>query len=139
MVYVKQPFELSYYAVNQWVDAPAYMIAPALVRAMERTGAWKSVVQAPTTVRGHYRLETEQLSLEQQFFESPSLVRIALRAQLLDLRSHAVIGTKWFEVMEAAPSDDAYGGVVAASRASGRLLDDLAMWASACVKRAEDC
>jgi cholesterol transport system auxiliary component len=130
---------VSYYATHQWVESPPRMLAPLLVQALERTGAWKSVVQVPTIVVGDYRLESDQFTLEQRFFEQPNRVRVALRAQLLDLKQYGVVGTKWFEVFEVAPSEDADGGVTAANRAAGRLLDDVAIWASGCVKHSEDC
>jgi cholesterol transport system auxiliary component len=55
-------------------------------------------------------------------------VRVALRAQLIDHRRQKVIGTRSFEIFEPAPSEDAYGGVIAANRAATRLLDELAQW-----------
>jgi cholesterol transport system auxiliary component len=33
-----------------------------------------------------------------------------------------------FEAVEGAPSDDPYGGVVAANRAVDRVLDEIAKW-----------
>jgi cholesterol transport system auxiliary component len=80
-------------------------------------------------VRSDYRLDCDSLVLEQQFF-SPSRVRLALRAQLVDLKRQLVIDAQGFEVIENAPSDDAYGGVIAANRAAERLLASLAEWLS---------
>ena len=31
MVYLKRPYELEFYSVNQWADAPARLLAPVLV------------------------------------------------------------------------------------------------------------
>lgn len=139
MVYLRQPHELNYYATHQWVETLPRMLAPLIVQSLERTGVWKSVVQAPTVVRGDYRLDADQITLEQRFFEKPNRVRAAFRAQLIDLRQYGVVGTKWFETFEVAPSEDADGGVTAANRAVGRLLDDLAVWTSECAKHAENC
>ena len=139
MVYLRDPHELNYYATHQWVESPARMLAPMLIESLERTGAWKSVVQAPTMVGGDYRLESEQLALEQRFFEQPNRVRVALRAQLVDLKQQRILGTKSLEVLEVGPSEDAQGGVAAVNKAVGRLIDDLAMWASACVRHKEEC
>jgi cholesterol transport system auxiliary component len=68
--------------------------------------------------------------LEQQFFSTPSRVRLALRVQLIDLKQQRIIGTRDFEVFEDAPSDDAYGGVIATNRATAKLLEQLAAWVS---------
>lgn len=139
MVYLRHPHEIDYYVTHQWVESPARMMTPMLVQSLERTGAWKSVVQSPTIVHGDYRLESEQLALEQRFFEQPNRVRVALRAQLIDLKQQRILGIKSLEVFEVGPSEDAQGGVAAANKAVGRMLDDLAMWATACVRHAEEC
>ena len=133
MAYLLRPHEVSYYAFNQWADTPARMFAVLLTQTMERTGLWHAVVQAPSGVKADYRLDCDNLALEQQFFSQPSQVRVAMRALLIDNKRQNVIGTRTFEIFEAAPSEDAYSGVLAANRAAARLLDQLATWASALV------
>lgn len=127
MAYLLRPYEVSYYAFNRWGDTPSRMLAGLLVQTMERTGLWRAVVQAPSAVRADYRLDCDNLVLEQQFF-SPSRVLVALRAQLIDVKQQRVIGTRDFEVFQTAPTEDAYGGVVAANQAVGKLLGELAEW-----------
>jgi cholesterol transport system auxiliary component len=128
MVYLRRPHEVSYYAANQWVDTPGRMLSPLLARAMRTIGLWRAVVQAPSSVRTDYLLDCDNLVLEQQFFSQPSRVRLALRAQIVETKNRAILGTRYFEIFEAAPSDDAYGGVVAANRATARLLNEMAEW-----------
>jgi len=127
MAYLVRPHEVSYYAFNQWADTPSRMLAALLAQAMEMTGLWRAVVQAPSTVRTEYRLDCDNLVLEQQFF-SASRVRLALRAQLIDVKRQSVIDARDFEVFEDAPSDDAYGGVIAANRATAKLLEGVVEW-----------
>ena len=127
MAYLVRPHEVSYYAFNQWADTPSRMLAALLAQAMEMTGLWRAVVQAPSTVRTEYRLDCDSLVLEQQFF-SASRVRLALRAQLIDVKRQSVIDARDFEVFEDAPSDDAYGGVIAANRATAKLLAGVVAW-----------
>mgnify|MGYP001383981133 CR=1 FL=1 len=128
MAYLLRPHEVSYYAFNQWADTPARMFAVLLNQTMERTGLWHAVVQAPSAVKADYRLDCDNLVLEQQFFSRPSRLRIAMRALLIDNKRHNVIGTRTFEIFEAAPSEDAYGGVLAANRATSELLEQIAEW-----------
>jgi len=128
MVYLRRPHEVSYYAANQWVDTPGRMLSSLLVQAMRSTGLWRAVVQAPSAVRADYLLDCDNLVLEQQFFSQPSRVRLALRAQIVETKNHAILGTRYFEIFEAATSDDAYGGVVAANRATAQLLGEMADW-----------
>jgi cholesterol transport system auxiliary component len=41
-----------------------------------------------------------------------------------------VVASAAFEAVEGAPSDDPYGGVIAANRAVDRVLDEVAVWCS---------
>jgi len=128
MAYLLRPYELNYYAFNQWADTPARMLQQILVENLDKTGLWRAVVQTPGTVAAQYRLDCDNLVLEQQFFSRPSRVRLALRGQLFDSRQQAILGTRYFEVVESAASDDAYGGAVAANQATARLLTEMAEW-----------
>lgn len=139
MVYLKRPYELEYFAVNQWADQPARMFASLVVESISRTGHWRAVVPLPSSVRGDFRLDSSGFALQQEFTQEPSLVRVAVRAQLLDLKESRVVGTRSFETVESAPSEDAYGGVLAANRAVGRLLDDMASWLKVCMQHSPEC
>src|SRR3989338_6207209 len=47
MVWVRQAHGLEVYSRNRWADTPARMLAPLLVQALERSGAFHAVVPAP--------------------------------------------------------------------------------------------
>ena len=128
MAYLLRPHEVSYYALNQWADTPARMFAALLTQTMKKTGLWRAIVQAPSAVKADYRLDCDNLALEQQFFSRPSRMRVAMRALLIDNKRQNVIGGRDFEVFETAPSEDAYGGVLAANRAAAELLEQIAEW-----------
>lgn len=130
MAYLLRPGELGYYAESRWVDTPARMMAPLLVRAMERTRCFRAVVRAPEPADADFRLDAEDLVLEQRFFRRPSTVRFAFRAVLIDARRQSVVGTQRFEAVAEAPSEDAFGGAEAANRAAGTILDAVAAWAA---------
>lgn len=127
MAYVTRPYELQFFARHQWVDAPARMLAPLLTDALERGGRFDAM-QSGERVASALLLETEVVVLQQEFSAHPSQVRFTLRARLLDLVQRRVLAISTFEAVEAAPSDDPYGGVVAANRAVGRVLGELATW-----------
>jgi cholesterol transport system auxiliary component len=139
MVYVKRLYELEHYALNQWADPPARMFAPLMVQALGRTGSWRAVVPVPGSIRGDFRLDSYGFSLQQEFMQDRSLVRVTLRAQLIELKESRLVGTRAFEAVEKAQSDDAYGGVVAANRAIATLLDDLASWLRECTRHSPEC
>ena len=127
MAYVTRPYELKFFARHQWVESPARMLAPLLMEALLRDGRLDAV-QSGASLAAALRLETEIVALQQEFAAHPSQVRFTLRAQLLDLAERRVLASSAFEAVEAAPSDDPYGGVVAANRAVARVLDAVAQW-----------
>jgi len=139
MAYVQRAFELSYYATHQWAEPPALMVTPLLVQALEQTGFWRAIISMPTAVRGNHRVDIDQVELFQTFLRKPSQVRLALRVQLIALPDHVVQGTRLFEAVEEARTDDAYGGAVAANLAVERLVRDVAAWLGGCAVRGAGC
>lgn len=122
MIWVRQPHGLETYARNRWADAPARMLAPLIVQALERSGAFHAVVSGPSGVAVGLRLDTELVRLQQDFTVKPSEVRLTLGAQLIDTATQSVIASAEFDETEKCESEDAYGGVRAANRALERLL-----------------
>lgn len=130
MAFVRAPYELEYFAKSRWADTPPRMLAPLLVQALEQAGGFRAVVRAPNAVPADLRLDTELVRLRQNFATRPPQVELALRAQLVDVRSRRVLATAEFEEIEPTPREDAYGGVIAANRALLRLLARLADFAA---------
>lgn len=133
MVYLTRPYEVNYFSANQWIDTPARMLTPLLITTLEKTGMWRAVVTAPSSLRADYRVDVTGLVLAQEFWQSPSQVRLAWRAQLIDLPKGQVLGTHRFEARQEALSEDAYGGVRAANQILGGLLNEMVLWLEACV------
>lgn len=130
LVYVRQTPSLEAFAFHEWVDTPARMLAPLLVRALQDSGAFRTVLQAPSAASGALRLETELIRLQQDFGTQPSQVRLTLRAVLVDTATRQPIAWREFDERVAAASDDAPGGVAAAHVATQRVLAALAVFAA---------
>jgi cholesterol transport system auxiliary component len=126
MIYVQRPYELDRFATNQWVDTPSRMLAPLLVRALEQTGSFKAVVPSPSVVPADVRVDVELIRLQQNFATRPSRVELTLRVQLIDVRTKRVLAARSFDEAENAPTDDPYGGVIAANLALQRVLEQVA-------------
>lgn len=139
MVYLKRPYELEYYGVNQWADSPIRMLTPLLVQVLNQSGVWSGVIPLPSTIRGDYRLDSYGFVLQQEFLQQPSRVRVMLRAQLVDLKESTILSTRTFEVVENATSENPYGGVQAANRAVAGLLDQIGSWLQQCLQHAPEC
>jgi cholesterol transport system auxiliary component len=125
MMYLRQADQLEYFAHSEWIDTPARMLAPLIVNAVERSGAFRAVVLTPSLATGEIRLDTEILRLQHEFLSAPSQVRFTLRAYLVDSRTRRVIATREFDISVASSSEDPYGGVVAANRAMQTTLENL--------------
>jgi cholesterol transport system auxiliary component len=130
IAYVTKAYELQFFAQHEWVDTPARMLAPLLVEALESSGRFQTV-PGSSGVSASLRLDTEIMALQQEFASTPSRVRFGVRAQLVDVVGRRVVATRELEAVEVAPSDDPYGGVVAANVAVIRVLRELAEWAAA--------
>lgn len=105
MAYTQRANALEYFARNRWADTPARMLAPLIAQALNQSGGFRAVVQAPSLAAANLRLDTELVRLQQDFGAKPSRVRLTLRAQLIDVDSRRVL---------------------AANRALARLLERLA-------------
>ncbi len=139
MVYLKRPYELEYYALNQWADTPVRMFTPLMVQALNQNDAWRAVIPLPSSLHGDYRLDTHGFLLQQEFLQRPSRMRVMVRAQLVDLKESTILSARVFEVMENATSENPYGGVQAANRAVAGLLDQIGSWLRHCVQHSPEC
>ena len=125
IAYMQQQFGLRYYTRSSWADTPARMLAPLMAEALNASGRFQALYASPGRVSAKLRLDTELLHFHQDFTRRPSEMHVTLRAQLVDLGTQRVVASRLFDIREAAPSEDAYGGVLAANRAVPRLLEEL--------------
>lgn len=130
MLYLRRPHELEAFAFHEWVDTPAQMLAPLLVRALQASAGFRVVLLAPSAAVGAWRLETELIRLHQDFGAQPSQVRLSLRAVLLDSATRQVVAWREFDTSVAAAADDPVAGVRAAHEATQRVLAAVAVFAA---------
>ncbi len=126
MMYTVTPHALEPFALHRWADAPARMLAPLLVHALEDTDAFAAVVQGPATVTVDWRLDVDLLRLQQDFTQQPSRAVLALRVQLVDVRARRVVATRYVDVVAEAASDDPKAGVAAVNAAVAQALAQIA-------------
>ena len=130
IIYVRKAHQLEYFAHSEWVDTPARMLAPLIVAAVDKSGAFRAVVSTPSAAAGDLRLDTEIVRLQHEFGSTPSRVRLTLRATLTDNATRQVLARIDFDSVADAASEDAYGGVVAANHATRVVLQSLAVFCS---------
>ncbi len=126
MAYVQKPYELNYFVTSRWADTPARMLEPLIIQAIGQTGSFRAVVQSSGAVAADVRLDIEVVHLQHDFSTQPSRMALSLRAQLIDVRGKRLLAAQQFDEVEAAGSEDAYGGVTAANRLLQRVLVKLA-------------
>lgn len=125
IAYTKEPLKLDYYSNSVWSDTPAKMLLPIMVRAFEGTGAFKAVIAPPAPTLADMRVDVDVIRLQQEFMTQPSQVRLTARIKVLNMKSGHVLATQVFEVLEPAPSEDAYGAARAANAAVQKILGDM--------------
>ena len=135
ILYVRTDHQLEYFAHSEWVDTPARMLAPLIVTAVERSGAYRAVVLTPSAAAGDLRLDSEIVRLQHEFGSQPSRVRFTLRAYLVDNSTRRVLARREFDATESSPSEDPYGGVIAANRAVQKVLQQLAEFCAESVRQ----
>lgn len=124
--YVEDTHELRYYGRHEWIVEPSEMIHPAVVRALETSGAFAAVLSPPSTAVATHRLDLELVTLHQDYRAraGASELVLAVRAQLVSADTRAVLATRTFEYRESAGTGPV-SGAAAADRALARLLEDL--------------
>ena len=125
MAYMRTPHEIEYFARHRWVDSPARMLEPLLVRAAAQSGLFSSVIEAGTGTRADLRLDSRLLHLQQVCRLNPSELQLALRVSLVEVASARLIASRVLSVSEPIAERSPYAGVEAANRAVDRLLKEL--------------
>ena len=126
MAYTNKPYQVEYFARNEWADKPARMIQGLLAQTLRTTGHFKDVYEAPYVGEHRYALRSELVELRQDFSgESPTL-RLSMRMNLVDGKSNKVLASRELSTQEPMKEKSPYAGVVAANDATARLLLDAA-------------
>ena len=126
MLYEMIPYKLRAYSENRWAAPPAQMLLPLIATRLRSKAYFYAVVTPPFTGSANYRLDTHLLMLQQEFIQPTSLVRLALDASLVDSKTNKVIASREFMFTVPAPSNNPYGGVLAANKAAAQLTQRLA-------------
>jgi len=128
MAYTTQAYQVAYFSKNSWAETPAEMLEPLIVQTLQKAKYFKTVAAIPFVGRANFLLNTKILILEQDFTRSPSIIRFKLRAQLSNVQTGQVVGTKEFTISQEVRQNTPYGGVIAANAAVAHVLGQLAVF-----------
>lgn len=122
MIYIPGLYQMQFFSQNRWADTPAHMLHPLLIKALQNTGRFDTILNAATMMHYDFLLNTHLLSFQQEFLSHPSQFKILLRAQLINAKTLRILETHDFMVVTAAPTDNPQGGALAANQATYALL-----------------
>ena len=123
-----KPYQISYYSTSRWIEAPADMLTPLLMQTMQQTNRYKTVVSPPFTGAYNYALRTQIKTLLVDYTCGTPVLRLALQEQIIGANSGRVIASRSFSTAVPLRQKSPYGAVVAANRATAKLLGEIAAW-----------
>lgn len=128
MVFSKQPGTRGYYQLARWSERSGKRFSDLLLARLEREKVFATVVQAGSSVRGDWLLTTEILDFYHDAASQPGVVRMVLRAEVIDLGSRSLLARKTFVQSVAVPSYDAAGAHQAFNQAVTLTLNEMSDW-----------
>lgn len=118
MQYVKKPFQVEPFAKNTWVSPPADMLFPLLTQSLQASGYFAAVVSSPYNQGAEYRLDTQLLTLKQNFLKRPSVLEFSAKVALIHVEDNRVLSSQVIGIEIPCSMDTPYGGVLAANQAT---------------------
>jgi cholesterol transport system auxiliary component len=131
MAFSKEPGTRSNYQFARWTDRPGKRFTDLLINRLDQENLFTSVALTGTNVHGDWLLTTEILEFYHDAVIQPGTVKMVVQAEVIDLKSHALVSRKRFTRNVAAPSYDAAGAYRAFSQAVTLTINDLADWLKA--------
>lgn len=135
MLYVKKPYKVTPFSKNAWVGSPADMLFPLIVQSLQASRFFAAISSAPNGDKADYRLDTQLISLQQNFLVQPSRLDMVIKATLSDIDQNRVVGSHIFNLSESCPIDSPYGGVIAANHATKRFTNQMVRFVTGAIKQ----
>ncbi|MDA8129212.1 MAG: ABC-type transport auxiliary lipoprotein family protein [Betaproteobacteria bacterium] len=127
LVFSRSPGTRGQYQFARWAERPGGRFAELLRTRLDRLGRYR-IAPPGGIVRGDLLLDTRLVEFYHDAVQPPGKVRLVVRAELVDLRQHRLVGRRVFEQQVPVTTYDAAGAARASNEAVGRLLDDLGGW-----------
>ena len=115
------------YQFARWTERPGKRFAELMRTRLDQQRAWR-VSAAGGYVRGDVLLDTELVEFYHDATNNPGVVRLELRAELVDLKTRTLLSRRHFKQDVLLTTYDAAGTAKASNQAVGRALDELTAW-----------
>ena len=126
MAYTSKPYQIDFYSQYEWGETPAQMLQPLLVKTLEDTHAFASVLTPSIHAPYTYTLQTEITELIQDYTTVPATLRLSLRLYLNDGASNKTIASKEISLRDPMNDRTPEAGVTAANTATAKALHEIA-------------
>ncbi|MCX7124829.1 MAG: ABC-type transport auxiliary lipoprotein family protein, partial [Gammaproteobacteria bacterium] len=126
MIYVMIPYQLRSFSNHAWIAPPADLLLPLIANRLRANHYFKAVVTTPFSGAANIELNTQLLTLQQEFLQPQSVVRLTMEATLLDTASGHVIASHVFTAVVSAPGNNPYSGVLATNQAAHNVVSQIA-------------
>lgn len=135
MVFSRDGTGHAYYQFSSWSERPARRLIALAEARLARSGAFRSVGQATSGIRGDLLLT---LRLEDFTHDArpPGQVRVQVVVDLVDWSTRRLVERRTFVQTAPTATNDARGAAAAANVATTALLDEMALWLSEVASRA---
>jgi cholesterol transport system auxiliary component len=125
MVYISQPYEIAYYAKNEWAEKPTDMLQSLLTQTLQNTHYFHAIVSPPFLSSYNYVLNTEIQRMEIDFTHTKGYFYLTIRAQIIGEASNKVVATNVFSATIPMQEKTPYAGVVAGNAAMANVLKQI--------------
>lgn len=128
MMYSTYAYQIDSFVKSSWAATPSQMLQPLMVQTLQNTHHFRTVSSAVGVGQFDYMLTSQLVKFQQDFVNGRSVFRMTLQAQLIRSATNSIVASKQFVIVEPAPENNPYGGVVAANRAVDIMLRELAQF-----------
>lgn len=128
-VFSRSPETRGQYQFARWTERPGKRFAELMRARIDQQGAWH-VSAAGGYVRGDLMLDTALVEFYHDATSAPGVMRLELRAELVDLKQRKLMGRRVFNQEVPLTRYDAAGMAQASNIAVGQALDELTAWLS---------
>jgi cholesterol transport system auxiliary component len=116
------------YQFSSWTESPAGSLSTAVAGGLTSAHLVRSVASPGPGVKGQWVLNVRLDEIYHDARQAPGVARLAMTAELIDLKDRTVLGRHTMTAAVDAPSHDAAGAVVGMRQALGTAVDELVAW-----------
>lgn len=126
--YSKKAYQIAYFSHNEWIETPAQMLQPLIIKTLQNTNYFHMVVTPPYLGTYNYILNTQIMQLIMDYTTCPGIVRISMRAQLVNPVTNKIVASRDICATHPILLQTPYGSVFATNLAVIDLLNQLALF-----------